>query len=352
MAPVPPDGALVPDTLTGLLATALASRAPLVARLDDEGTDVYRLFHGDAEGEAGLTVDRYGDLLLVESRDRSLEPARLAEAEAFYGDALPGLDLIYNDRGGTGLRIRNTLPPERMRAALAPRQVREMGVNYRVQGRHDSRDSWLSMELRAGRRRVMREMAATPGGKSLLSLFAFTCGIGIAAARAGARFVVNVDPGEASLKVGRENARLNDLPIRPRFLHSDVFAALRQFSGLGQSGMVRGRRMPAFPKLEPQQFDLVFLDPPRYAKSPFGVVDLVNDYAALFKPALLSTAAGGTLICTNQAAEVAGETWLDQMERGARKAGRPIREMEWIAPDADFPGFDGGRPLKVALLRV
>ena len=110
--------------------------------------------------------------------------------------------------------------------------------------------------------------------------------------------------------------------------------------------------MPAFPRLEPRTFDLVFLDPPRYAKSPFGVVDLVNDYAALFKPALLSTLEGGTLICCNNVAEVSREGWLDLLERSARKAGRGINGVEWIEPEADFPSSDGQAPLKMVLLRV
>jgi 23S rRNA (cytosine1962-C5)-methyltransferase len=51
-------------------------------------------------------------------------------------------------------------------------------------------------------------------------------------------------------------------------------------------------------------------------------------------------------------AEVDREAWLDQLERSARKASRPIREMEWIQPEADFPSPDGKPPLKIALLRV
>jgi 23S rRNA (cytosine1962-C5)-methyltransferase len=82
------------------------------------------------------------------------------------------------------------------------------------------------------------------------------------------------------------------------------------------------------------------------------VVDLVNDYPALFKPALLSTAEGGTLICCNNVAEVERDAWLDQLQRSARKAGREIREAEWIMPEADFPSPDGKPPLKIALLRV
>ena len=110
--------------------------------------------------------------------------------------------------------------------------------------------------------------------------------------------------------------------------------------------------MPAFPRLEPRTFDLVFLDPPRYAKSPFGVVDIVHDYAALMKLALLCTTEGGTLICCNNAAAVSREAWADQLERCAAKIGRSVRQLEWIAPEDDFPSHDGQPPLKIALLRV
>ncbi|MDO8934163.1 MAG: class I SAM-dependent methyltransferase [Rhodocyclaceae bacterium] len=337
-----------PDSLDGLLAAALNARRELLAQLRAENTDAYRLFHGSVEGRPGLTVDRYGDLLLVQSFHQPLRDDELAALTAFYAAALPGLIPLYNDRSQPNSRIANALPPEAMAVAVQPRIVHEMGVGYLIRGRHDGQDPWLFLDLRAGRRRVMQEAR----GKSLLNLFAYTCGVGIAAARAGAQFVVNVDFAESSLDVGKENAHLNELSIRPRFVRSDAFAAMRQLAGIGQPAVVRGKQMPAFPKLEKRQFDVVFLDPPRYAKSPFGVVDLVNDYAALFKPALLCTAEGGTLFCCNNVAAVARETWLDQMERSARKAGRPIRTMEWIAPEDDFPSSDAQPPLKMALLRV
>jgi 23S rRNA (cytosine1962-C5)-methyltransferase len=189
-------------------------------------------------------------------------------------------------------------------------------------------------------------------GKSVLNLFAYTCGIGLAAARGGASHVVNVDFAESNLKVGKANAQLNDLPIRLRFIQSDAFAATRQLAGIGQAKVVRGKKMPEFPKLEARQFDLVFLDPPRYAKSPFGVVDIIHDYAALMKPALLCTAEGGTLVCCNNAAQVSRDSFADQLLRCAKKAGRTVSELEWIVPESDFPSPDGQPPLKIALLRV
>ncbi len=330
------------------LERALEARRELIARLEAEQTNAYRLFHGTVEGRPGLTVDHYGNLILVQSFHDTLPASQLAEVEAFYAAAFPGSELVYNDRSPANSRIANAVPPDRKELATTRREFSELGVKYWVQARHDGQDPWLFLDLRAARRRVMAEAE----GKSVLNVFAYTCGVGIAAAKAGARHVVNVDFAESSLTVGRDNAKLNDLPVRPRFVKSDAFAAMRQLAGIGQAKMVRGKRMPPFPELAKHRFDLVFMDPPRYSKSPFGVVDLVNDYSALLKPALLCTHEGGTLICCNNVADVERQAWADQIVRSAEKAGRTVREMEWIMPEEDFPTLDGNPPLKVLLLRV
>lgn len=336
------------ETLPHALTRALNARAALLPALEAEQTDAYRLFHGSVEGLPGLTIDRYGDILLVQSFHRSLAEDELKAIEACYRAAFPALTMIHNDRSRGNSRISNVLEPERNALARTPRVIRELGVNYRFRARHGGQDPWLFLDLRAGRRRVMQEAA----GKTVLNVFAYTCGVGIAAATAGASEVINVDFADSNLAVGKENAALNTIPIGVRFIKCDAFAALRQYSGIGQPRMVRHKRLPPFPKLEPRRFDLVFLDPPRHAKSPFGVVDLVNDYPALFKPALLATAEGGTLFCCNNVAQVDREAWLDRLRRSATKAGRPIRDAEWVFPEADFPSHDGNPPLKMLVLRV
>jgi 23S rRNA (cytosine1962-C5)-methyltransferase len=335
-------------SLTSLLETAFAARQPLIERLHAEDTNGYRLFNGSTENRPGLTVDRYGDLLLIQTFHEALDGHDRVEIENFYATALPGLVTVYNDRSHPNSRICNPLPAEVLVEAHKPREFHEMGIRYLVQARHAGQDPWLFLDMRAGRRRIMQEAS----GKSFLNLFAYTCGAGVVAAKAGATHVVNIDFSESNIKVGKDNARLNDLPIRLRFVQSDAFAAMRQLAGLGQAMMVRGKKMPVFPKLEKHGFDLVFLDPPRYAKSAFGVVDIVNDYAALMKLALLCTNEGGTLICCNNAAQISRDVWADQLQRCAKKAGRTIRELEWISPEEDFPSHDGQPPLKIALLRV
>lgn len=340
----------MPDShpLLTALGAALDARRDLIAQLHAEGTDAYRLFHGTVEGRPGLTVDRYGSLILTQSFHGPLSQADEEALEAFYLEAFPDTDHVYNDRSHANSRVSNPLPPERLVRAEALREFSELGVKYNVQARHGGQDPWLFLDLRAARRRIMAEAPE----KSVLNVFAYTCGVGVAAAKAGARHVVNVDFAESSLSVGKANARLNTLPFRPRFVKSDAFAAMRQLSGIGQPKMVRGKHLPPFPALDKHRFDLVFLDPPRYAKSAFGVVDLVNDYPALFKPALLCTHEGGTLVCCNNVAQVEREAWADQLVRSAKKAGREVRGMEWIVPEADFPSSDGNPPLKTLLLRV
>lgn len=334
--------------LPSLLATALDARRDLLTQLHSEDTDSYRLFHGTAEGHPGLTIDRYGELLLVQSFHQPLAPDEVTAIEAFYAQALPALTPIYNDRSQTNSRIRNPLPAERQQVASQLHTVRELGVRYKVQARHEGQDPWLFLDMRAGRRNILQNAA----GKSVLNLFAYTCSVGTAAAVAGARQVVNIDFAAGTLAVGEHNAELNALRIKPDFIKSDVFPAVRQLAGIGQPSFVRGKRMPAFPKLAAQPFDIVFLDPPRYAKSPFGVVDLINDYPSVFKPALLATAEGGTLYCCNNVAAVEREGWLAQLQRSAAKAGRPIRDYAWIVPEADFPSMDGKPPLKILALSV
>jgi 23S rRNA (cytosine1962-C5)-methyltransferase len=129
-----------------------------------------------------------------------------------------------------------------------------------------------------------------------------------------------------------------------------VIPVLRQFAGLAMP--TRGKRARTFARRPARQFDLVVLDPPRWAKGKFGAVDVVRDYASLFKPALLATAPGGTVLATNHVPEVERETWLASLERCAAKAGRPLAALNTLTPEDDFPSPDGRHPLKIALARA
>jgi len=336
------------SSLDQALRAALAHRQPLLAQLHAQGTDCYRLFHGSQEGAGGLTLDRYGPQLLVQSFHHSLtrdELLPLAEqCRATLGEPLL---LVYNDRSRGNSRIDRLDPVYRAEAeALDDLVGHEWGLAYRVRGRHAGQDPLLFLDLRNARGWVKAHSA----GKRVLNLFAYTCGVGLAAAAGGAREVVNLDFADGNLAVGRENGLLNPDLLPMQFIQSDYFPAIRQLAGL-PIAQRRGQQLPSYPRLAPRQFDLVFLDPPAWAKSAFGTVDLLRDYQSLLKPAILATAADGVLICCNNLAKVALADWREQVLRCAEKLGRPVRDCQVLAPAADFPSSDGQPPLKTLILR-
>lgn len=338
-----------PDLPT-LLTRALDRRVPLLTQWHGEGSDCYRLFHGASEGLPGVTVDRYGPHLMIQAFHHGLDFEHVTQIQTKVERRL-GPDLqdplvgFYIDRTTKKSQVL-ALDEEADNSAIC----HELGLSYVTRGRHRGQDPLLFLDLRAARRWVQRETE----GLRVLNLFAYTCGIGVCASRAGASTVVNIDFSASALSVGKENADLNGIEKGMSFVQSDFFPALRQLAGLPVPFRRRQGAQPPrnYPRLEPQQFDVVVLDPPRWAKSPFGTVDLIRDYPSIFKPALLATIPGGRLLCTNNVAQVERDPWLDQLHRSAAKAGRPIKTVELLTPEADFPSFDDQPPLKMAVLEV
>ncbi|AZC53276.1 class I SAM-dependent rRNA methyltransferase [Pseudomonas chlororaphis] len=337
------------SSLNQALRAALDHRQDLLVELHHQGTDCYRLFHGSQEGAGGLTIDRYGPQLLVQSFHQTLERDALLQLHETVQEQL-GLEtlLVYNDRSRGNSRIDREDPVYRAEEeALKDLVGHEWGLNYRVRGRHAGQDPLLFLDLRNARGWVKAHSA----GKSVLNLFAYTCGVGLSAAAGGAREVCNLDFAEGNLAVGRENGQLNPQLPAMQFVQSDYFPAIRQLAGLPITQR-RGQKLPSYPRLEQRQYDLVLLDPPAWAKSAFGTVDLLRDYQSLLKPALLATADNGVLICCNNLAKVSMDDWREQVLRCAEKAGRPVREWQVLTPGRDFPSMDQQPPLKTLILQL
>ena len=97
------------------LRAAFDRRRPLLDQLHQQGTDCYRLFHGSQEGAAGLTVDRYGPQLMVQSFHQTLAADALLRIHELAMDSLElPLQLVYNDRSQGNSRI------DRSHAAYQP----------------------------------------------------------------------------------------------------------------------------------------------------------------------------------------------------------------------------------------
>ena len=338
-------------TLIPSLKTALAKRKNLIDQLNypsdsSQKTDCFRVFHGTVEGVNGLNIDRYGGAWLIQSFHQTLTEPEL-EAVRKVLLAVADLAIVYNDRSHKKSRIINELDAETEAYARSEQIISENGIFYTSKLRHEGQDPMLFLDMRIGREFVR----ANSRKKTVLNLFAYTCGVGTAAAVGGAKRVVNVDFSSFALAAGRKNAELNGVKSVCQFIQSDAFPALRQLAGLKVTSR-NNKKLPDYPKMSASLFDLVFLDPPRFAKSAFGTVDLVNDYQSLLKPAVLATKPGGKVICCNNVAKVDREAWFKSLVRCVEKQGRSVSEVTWLDCYPDFPSFDDNHPLKMVALSI
>ncbi len=280
-----------------------------------------RLFHGVGEGRPGLTIDRYGEVCLVQTWGDAFTQEDFAEQD------FPGRPVFVprgSDRPWSGPELEHIFE--------------ELGLRYRFQTPAPGEDPVIFLDLRCAR----RWLKSNARGR-VLNAFSYTCGTGLAAAANGAE-VVNLDHGRLCLEKGRDHARLNDLKMS--FLREDFYCAVRQFAGLS----VRHRK--GMRRYRSQAFDLVVLDPPTFSKGPFGAVDILRDYAGLAKPCLMALKPGGRLLATHHHASVPYLGWVEEVKRCADKAGRPIAQVERLPVEADFPSFDDNPPLKVAVFTL
>jgi 23S rRNA (cytosine1962-C5)-methyltransferase len=322
------------------IASAIERRRDLLAQLAAEGTDCVRLFHGVVEGQPGLAIDRYGPVLLTQSWGAPIEPAMQDTIARVVRDAL-AIDLAaaFVERGRQGARVGSD-------PRLADALGHELGLAYDVRPFHAGQDPLLFLDLRVLRRLVK----ASARGHSVLNLFAYTCGLGVAAAADGAREVVNVDFAASALAIGRANAERNGIGDGVfRTLEENAIPILRQLADLPVKG--RGHRRP-FQRVAARTFDLVLLDPPRWAKTPFGAIDVERDYPSLLRPAIRCVAPGGRLAATCHVPTMTRDVFEHVVRRSAEKETRTIAELTWLVPDADFPSPDAQPPLKIAVARL
>jgi 23S rRNA (cytosine1962-C5)-methyltransferase len=325
------------------LRAACQRRAEMSATWVLEDTDCYRLFHGVAEGRPGLSIDRYGPLLVAQCR--STQPLddqeRSATLEFLEGQEQPfilacrdGASLVCDGESTSGL-WNSTF------------WCRELGLEFAINLSRAHRDPQLFLDFRSSKRALLRALAGLGPEPSALNLFAFTCSVSAHLLKAGAGPVWSVDFSSGNLNWGMKNFRRNRLDVsapRARFLPEDCVGLLWALTG--KRKLRKGLKSP----VAPRTFSVVVVDPPVWSKGRFAAVDMVRDPETVLAPAWEVVSAGGLMLASNNSAQVSREQFRSRLERLLEKRGG-CASLEWILPDADFPSFDGEPPLKVALCR-
>jgi 23S rRNA (cytosine1962-C5)-methyltransferase len=308
---------------------ALALREALPAA---KHANALRLVNGESDGLPGLVVDRYADVLVAQFLAAGVERWRDPILDLLM--ELSGCEALY-ERSDAEVRKLEGLEPRagfargNRNASRCP--IIEYGLNFRVDVEQGQKTGFF-LDQRENRQRV-RALAA---GREVLDGFAYTGGFSIAALAGGAKRVTAVESSAAALEVAKENLAANTLDgSKVEFVQADVFSHLR---------LLRDRNA---------KFDLVVLDPPKFAPTAAQVQKAARAYKDINLWALKLLAPGGLLATFSCSGGVSAELFQSIVAGAALDAGAEAKIIERFGAAADHPvalEFPEGQYLKGLLL--
>ncbi len=223
------------------IRTSLETRNSL---FDSQDTNAIRLIYAESDGIPGLIVDRYDDILVLQSLTAGSEYWKEIITDILLEEA--GLKNIY-ERSDADVRelegLLSCVGSLRGSMLQSPLTIAEHGLKFHVDFERGHKTG-LYLDQRANRQRVR----AFARGKDVLDCFCYTGGFTVNALAGAAKSVLSVDTSSEALALARQNIELNKLPIKKaQFLEGDVFHVLRKFRD------------------EARSFDMIILDPPKFA---------------------------------------------------------------------------------------
>ena len=296
-----------------------------------------RIIFGEEDQFPGLTVDRYGDILVTQTLSLGMEKLKdlifplLVKVLREDGQAIRGI-FERNDvaiRALEGLEenkgwyvLPGEEPPE-----SAVTEITENGIRYKVDVENGQKTGFF-LDQKYNR----LEVARLARGHRVLDCFTHTGSFGMNAVAGGAERATAVDVSASAIEMAKENAALNGMTERMDFIVADVFDLL--------------------PKLEEEgsPYDFIILDPPAFTKSRRTVTNALRGYKEINKRAMHLLPRGGylaTCSCSHFADE---EHFKAMLAEAAQEAGVSLRQIEgrkqspdhpilWGVPETDYLKF-------------
>ncbi|KGM31310.1 class I SAM-dependent rRNA methyltransferase, partial [Inquilinus limosus] len=273
-----------------------------------------RLVHAEADGLPGLIIDRYGDVLVMQSNTALMDRLEGALCDALEDLLKPRAIVLRNDSAVRGLEGLAEEVRVARGAVDGPIAVEENGARFEADPLGGQKTGWF-FDQRDNRAFV----AKLARGRRLLDVYTHTGGFGIQAALAGAEAVTLVDRSAPSLELAAKAAAANGVADRVTTARGEAFAELERRGG-------EGERWP-----------VVVVDPPAFVKSKKDLAAGARGYAKLARLAARITERGGFLCAFSCSHHVDPDLFAEQVARGLVDAGRTGRILRQSGAGPDHP---------------
>lgn len=288
-----------------------------------------RLIFGEADSFPGLTVDRFGDILVAQVLSLGIEKRKkmLFEllAKIFAQDNQP-IRGIY-ERNDVAIRelegmeqYKGFFPLEGYSIPDSTETtITENGITYAVDFENGQKTGFF-LDQKYNRLAV----AKLSRGKRVLDCFTHTGSFGLNAAKGGAEYVLSVDISESAVEMAQKNAKANGLDGKVEYLAANVFDLLPKLS--------EGEMINRYGK-----FDFIILDPPAFTKSRQTVESAMRGYKEINLRAMRLLPRGGYLATCSCSHFMTEQLFVKMLHQAASDAGVSLRQIEARQQSPDHP---------------
>ncbi len=288
-------------------------------RKDTIDTSSCRIIFGEADFLPGIVVDKFSDVLVVESLALGIDKLKPVILDCLKKILAEDHITVRGVYERSDAKVRQNEGMERYKGFIGREfdtkvEIVENGVHYYVDVR-DGQKTGFFLDQKNNRKSVQRIVK----DKTVLDCFTHTGSFALNAGYAGAKEVLGVDASDLAVEQARENAQLNNLQDRVKFMTADVFDLL--------------------PKLEEEgkKYDVVILDPPAFTKSRSSIKNAVKGYREINLRGLKLVKDRGYLVTCSCSHFMDPELFAKTIKEAAHGAHKRLRQVEFRTQAPDHP---------------
>ena len=282
-------------------------------------TSSCRVIFGEADFLPGLVVDKFSDVLVVQSLALGIDRMKMKILELLKEEMAQDGVVIRGVYERSDAKVRRQEGMEPFKGFIGEPfdtnvEICENGVRYLVDV-EDGQKTGFFLDQKYNRLAIQKLCRDA----KVLDCFTHTGSFALNAGVAGAKSVLGVDASQLAVEQARENAKLNGLSGTVKFVCEDVFELLPRLEEEGE------------------KFDVVILDPPAFTKSRNSVKNAVKGYREINLRAMKLVKDGGFLATCSCSHFMSYEMFTQTIGQAARNVHKRLRQVEYRTQAADHP---------------